>query len=355
MTGPEGDCLTLHPSREGFGRTARRLLLPGAHRRCCGAARVSTLAANTPAMSASGLLNTCDPFSHLSWGIVSSRAVPPSRARCFASHAVSCTASSTSNDRSLKLVFRDSAAPSKGGWSTSLEQYPSTRYAIPLFYPHHLPVSTIPSHRTWGSATSHLDRPLYASDKGLDNFPHLCQGLADVTASSLSLPFPDFEERSSMLLSGLGAPTAYSSDAVDESGTSGGAVLNVLRALRQSNTFCATETVPVGGTMPFAPLGGTMPFAPLGGTMPFAPLGGTMPFAPLGGTMPFAPLGGTMPFAPLGGTMPFAPLGGTMPLVPPGGPPVPLLLRWRPKKSYKKRTMGLPSTKARRRWAQMRR
>ncbi|PHJ16910.1 hypothetical protein CSUI_009272 [Cystoisospora suis] len=34
---------------------------------------------------------------------------------------------------------------------------------------------------------------------------------------------------------------------------------------------------------------------------------------------------------------------------------VPLLLRWRPKKSYKKRTMGLPSTKSRRRWAQLRR
>lgn len=34
---------------------------------------------------------------------------------------------------------------------------------------------------------------------------------------------------------------------------------------------------------------------------------------------------------------------------------VPMLLRWRPKKSFKKKTMNLPSTKARRRWARLRR
>lgn len=33
----------------------------------------------------------------------------------------------------------------------------------------------------------------------------------------------------------------------------------------------------------------------------------------------------------------------------------PILMRWKPRKSYKKRTMGLPSTKARRRWAAGRR
>lgn len=38
-----------------------------------------------------------------------------------------------------------------------------------------------------------------------------------------------------------------------------------------------------------------------------------------------------------------------------GGPGGPLLFRWRPRKSYKQRTMGLPSTKSRRRWAAQRR
>lgn len=41
---------------------------------------------------------------------------------------------------------------------------------------------------------------------------------------------------------------------------------------------------------------------------------------------------------------------------PPEGPGgAPLLFRWRPRKSYKQRSMGLPSTKSRRRWAAQRR
>ncbi|KEP66807.1 UNVERIFIED_CONTAM: hypothetical protein HHA_270630 [Hammondia hammondi] len=303
-----GDCLTHRQFlRDSRRYERRRFLVFEGRSRCSETALVSRVTVNASALSSSGQLNTGDPFPHLSWRISSLRTVAFSGARCFSSRAVSCARSSASNDRSVtEFVFHNSDSPCSRGWSTRLEQC-SPSVFDDLVYPPDLAVSKLLSCRALGSATSHLARSPSASYADLDRFHHLYHGHADASVFFLSPFFSDFEAQSSILSSYL------------SSVPSDGEVFSSLGVRWPNGKNCATEAIPEAEKMPRLPPGGMIPLGPPGGTVPLLPPGGTLP------------------------------------LVPPGGPPLPLLLRWRPKKSYKKRTMGLPSTKARRRWAQMRR
>ncbi|KFH16645.1 hypothetical protein TGMAS_270630 [Toxoplasma gondii MAS] len=303
-----GDCLMHHQfMRDSRQSERKRFLVFEGRNRCNETALASRVTMNASALSSSGQLNTGDPFPHLSWRIFSVRTVAFSGVRRFSWRAVSCARSTTSNDRSVtEFDLHNSDSPCNRGWSTRLEQCSPSVFGH-LVSPPDLDVSKLLSCRALGSATSHLVRSPSASSADLDRFHHLYHGHTDASVFFLSPFFSDFKTQSSMLRSYL-SPIPFD-----------GEVLSNVGVRWANGKNCATEAIPEADKMPRLPPGGMIPPLPPGGTEPLVPPGGTLP------------------------------------LVPPGGPPLPLLLRWRPKKSYKKRTMGLPSTKARRRWAQMRR